>query len=652
MFCSCRWRNFRGLLRIYDGEFFKDCTVIVFKHKGELKYDVYVDSIVECPKVPKVTYITDLKSYLKENSQLIGFNNQSFDNQVLQKILKENIKGEEVYSYSQNIIKSKDKKREFQDKRLSFSYLDLYKINHYDNPARATSLKKLEFNYRRKKIADLPFHHSETTNTVAKLEMIIRYCIEDTNVTEECYEKTLEAIKLRQSLTEIYSKEFQGFNCMNLSDSAIGEELNLLYYCKETGLDYYEVKYNVPKYPDLVIEFKDCIPEIVEFKTPELQELLIELKNTKVSGTKEFKKKINFRGLIISLGQGGLHSEDPPRIIRQSDDEKLIDADITGQYPLEIIKRKLFPRHLSKEWVINAEKRYKERAALKPFIKTDNTIKAKSDALKIQLNASLYGKTNSEFSWQYDPLVTMKTTLGCQTTMLMLVEELMINKFTVVSINTDGIVTLVDKTKEHEFYSILNSWSKKVGNDDLGGFEYTEYEFIAQTSVNDYIAKSVTGEVKCKGDFLTYKDFQKGMWHKDSSARIIPLALENYFIHNTPVEETVNSCKSLYEFCYGVKKQKAPKKGEFKWLISEIKNKLVKNSLSEDRFIRYYIGGTTTVNKLYDDGEIKNLSTKENPVTICQYIRKDGIPENLDLNFYINEAKELICTMEELEKEN
>nr|MBP8994683.1 hypothetical protein [Bacteroidales bacterium] len=64
--------------------------------------------------------------------------------------------------------------------------------------------------------------------------------------------------------------------------------------------------------------------------------------------------------------------------------------------------------------------------------------------------------------------------------------------------------------------------------------------------------------------------------------------------------------------------------------------------VSEDRFIRYYIGGNVTINKLYFGGDIQSLPTKDNPVTVLQTIRKDVLPENLDKEFYIKECKEII----------
>ena len=218
--------------------------------------------------------------------------------------------------------------------------------------------------------------------------------------------------------------------------------------------------------------------------------------------------------------------------------------------------------------------------------------------------------------------------------------------FILLVLNTDGAEFYVDRTKEDLFKEICIEWEVLTNNNNYGKLEYGEYDFIAQLSVNDYIAKTTSGELKRKGSFLTYEDIKADMWHKDSSAMIIPFALQEYFVNNVSPETTINNCNNIFEFCYGSKKQKAAKKGSFKWLISEVNdNNMVTSYLSEDRFMRYYIGGKTTINKLYENFDISNLSTKENPVTVAQYLRREEIikqgnnayPE-LNKQFYIDEC--------------
>jgi len=377
--------------KIFDGEFLADCTVIVFKWGKE--YDAFVacniDYNITIPKC-KIHPLNEIKDYIKEHNQLIGYNNQFFDNPILEKIIRGMLSPELIYEYSQGLIKSKDRfRRDFKDHQLSFSYLDLLKINHYDNPARATSLKKLEFNYRRKKIMDLPFHHSLSVTKVAQLESVIRYCMEDVDTTEECYDKSKQAIIFRQSLSD-------KLDATNLSDVAIGEELNAIEYAKLSGIDIWELKKNKPKFDNLSIKFKDCIPDYIKFKTQILSDFLVELKSVVVNKTKGFEKKISYENNIIAYGQGGIHTVNNPGIIRADNNYCIMTIDVASQYPSNIIKRNLHPRHLSTIWSSNIRNTYLKRInEYKPNAKTDIKMASLSDAAKLQMNGGGLNKYHS-----------------------------------------------------------------------------------------------------------------------------------------------------------------------------------------------------------------------------------------------------------------
>ena len=109
--------------------------------------------------------------YLAKNKQrMIGFNNLGFDYPVLHAIMEQAkeakrqgvqyyIDANDVYNIAMaqiqtardgfaKIVKSEDE---------IIPQIDLFKINHFDNKARMTSLKMLEFNMLSDNIEDLPF---------------------------------------------------------------------------------------------------------------------------------------------------------------------------------------------------------------------------------------------------------------------------------------------------------------------------------------------------------------------------------------------------------------------------------------------------------------------------------------------------------------
>lgn len=140
-----------------------------------------------------------------------------------------------------------------------------------------------------------------------------------------------------------------------------------------------------------------------------------------------------------------------------------------------------------------------------------------------------------------------KVTIGNQVEILMLIEALELEGIHCVSANTDGIVCLFNKSLDETYYKICKEWEVIVGNDTLGQLEYADYKLLAQTSVNDYIAIK-DGEVKTKGDFVS--EFEL---HKNKSAKIVPLALQQYFINGTPVEKTIKECTNIFDFTLGAK---------------------------------------------------------------------------------------------------
>jgi hypothetical protein len=656
-------------MKVFDEEFYPDCAVFVFKEYGKNEYDVFVDSTVDITtlslrKSIALHTLDELIPYFCKNKRkLVGFFNQAYDNQLLMMALKKKVGYKELYEYNKSLIEGdKSKKkfyRDYNDKEISkyFSYIDLYKVNHYDFRGRQCSLKKLEFNYRRKSIKDLPYPIGSSINTKEKLSKVILYCCEDVDVTEECYDKTLPAIKHRLLLNKDYENLVPGFNSLNWSDVKIGDYENLYHYCKETGLTEEEVRGSVPDYSSDTILYSDCIPDFIHFSTLELKSFYEDLvqRTVKVSdlgGDKkdDFKDIVVFDGVEYTVALGGIHSKDVARKISSDKDYVLVEADCGSQYPSELIKRELFPRHLCPKWIKNLASRVKERLyKWKPKAKVDPYSKSMADRIKISANGGAYGKLKEPYSWQYDPQIALSVTLSCQLQILMLVEMLYIRGIHTLSANTDGILVRVKRTQIQEFHNICIQWEKLTLNTELGKLEFSECEFIAQTGVNDYILKKVSGEVKRKGDFMIYEDITQDNWHKDSSARIIPMALEKYFLEGTPVEETVNSHNDIHDFCLGVSKTRA-----FTWLISTLTpNGVISNHTSHDRFIRYFVGGYSSISKSWKDRDGFTQVEATTPVTLAQTLSRSEIIKgnnkypSLNRNWYIYKAKKLIKNIED-----
>ena len=101
---------------------------------------------------------------LKESgARMVGFNNLGFDYPILHMLIRMgHSDAKTLYQKAQSIIASQDGDKSrwthlVKPSDRFVTQIDLFKIHHFDNKARATSLKVLEFNMRSDSIEDLPF---------------------------------------------------------------------------------------------------------------------------------------------------------------------------------------------------------------------------------------------------------------------------------------------------------------------------------------------------------------------------------------------------------------------------------------------------------------------------------------------------------------
>jgi hypothetical protein len=109
--------------------------------------------------------IIEFLQYLKDtNARMVGYNNLGFDYPVLHTLIRMGKSdARTLYDKAMAIINSQDDDEggkwmhQVNPTDRFVDQLDLFKIHHFDNKARATSLKMLEFNMRSDTIEDLPF---------------------------------------------------------------------------------------------------------------------------------------------------------------------------------------------------------------------------------------------------------------------------------------------------------------------------------------------------------------------------------------------------------------------------------------------------------------------------------------------------------------
>jgi hypothetical protein len=574
----------------------------------------------------------------------VGYNNLRFDSQIVEWIIRNYDYWHEVprlelcakiAQKAQDVIHDAnyDVFAEYREEQLTLKQIDLFKINHYDNKNRMVSLKRLEFEMDLENIEEMPVHHTKVNMTKEDIAITREYCRNDVHATYEFYKITTgntkhplyednNQIELRQDI----EAEF-GIPCLNYSDSKIGDEMIKKYYCEEKGIDLKDI----PKkgFFRKEIKVKHCIADYIKFETPQLKTFLKDVQGLVLGLQDDFKESINFYGNVYTFAKGGLHTENKPQIFEADEEHDIIDWDVSSYYPAIGINNSRYPAHLGKAFLTGYKKMFDRRLELKPQAKTDKRIKGIVGALKLAVN-SVYGKSSDMQSWIYDRQYTMFTTITGEFSLLMLIEAYELAGINVISANTDGVTIRIKKSLIDKMYEI-NTWWEQLTRYEL---ERTDYAKIIFSTVNDYIAVKTNGEVKKKGDFLT--DFEL---HKNKSARVVPIALEKYFINGNPVADTIRKHNNIYDFAM---RQRANRDFHFEG-ISEGKTRVY------NKLIRYYVSktGEKLLKVKKEDStsgaaSVSQVEAGEWVMTVCNHLTANHPLDNIDHSYYIERAERII----------
>ena len=458
-----------------------------------------------------------------------------------------------------------------------------------------------------------------------KIDEMISYNINDVKSTYSLFNYLVKNgdIDLRLFIEQEY-----GFNALSMDSVKFGETLIAKKVCEELHINKRQLEQM--RSPMDNIPLKDVILPFIRYENPKFQEALEDMKKQVVSsknkkpGEKNYENKFVVSGVRYSIGVGGIHSLNEPRIYVPKEDEYLGHLDVASMYPSFIVRYGWFPRHLGKAGLAVYTQIYHERIQAK-----HSGQKQKNLALKLTLN-SVTGKMQQETSWMYDPFSVFKIRINGQLILLMLADLLLQHSCEIVQVNTDGVMFIAKKAYKD---AIMESVAKLEQLTKLS-FEADSYEAFYQFAVNDYFgvvdgfSQSRNPKlIEKKGMFITEPVLGKGL-----APTIIPEAVINYFVFNIPVEDTIRNCDDIRKFLMS---QRVDKKFKVEY---------------DDKYIqrinRWY--ASTNGCYLYTVDESKtpvkysNL-LKKSGVTILNYI-DDISTKNRKINYpyYISEARKII----------
>jgi len=558
-------------------------------------------------------------------ARMVGFNNLGFDYPVLHTlILTGRCEPSILYKKAMMIIQSQDDDNRwvhqvYKDDRF-IEQIDLYKIHHFDNRAKATSLKVLEFNMRADSIEDLPFPVGKNL-TRDEIVVLKKYNMHDVKMTKLFYHQTLKMIKFREELTRNYQRDF-----MNHNDTKIGKDYFIM-KLQEAGVECYEYgsKGRTPRQTrrSSIQLFHAILPSI-SFQQPEFNRMVEWLRGQTIVETKAVYKdlSVTIKGFKFVFGLGGIHGSVDSRIVESDNRYVLIDLDVSSYYPNLAIVNNFYPQHLGEmfckiyKWLYEERRKYKKKST-------------ESEMLKLALNG-VYGDSNSVFSVFYDPLFTMRITLNGQLLLCQLAERVM--QFSeLIQINTDGMTVRILRDDLVKLQIVCQTWEGETGL----SLESAAYSKMFIRDVNNYLAVYDNGDIKRKGAYEYDLD-----WNQNHSALVIPMVAEKVLVEGVSIRETVENWSERMDFMMRVKVPRSSR------LVIQYPSQWGDTDFPLQNITRYYVavdGGNLVkiMPPLKGNTEDRRFNIESGwGVQVCNDIKDAGnLP--IDYEYYIQEVEKL-----------
>jgi len=621
---------------VYDLETLTNCFVGVFlSYKGSNRHVFIVHPL----KNDLPDLIRFLQACKKEKSWFFGYNNISFDAQIIEHILKNADRyitidadefTREIYSYAQTVIE-KSNRGEWQDYpewKLSMRQVDIFKLNHWDNDAKRTSLKWVQYGIDWHNVEEMPHPHYKPVIGLETLSTIVKYCINDVESTKAIFvdENMKKQINLRGKL----SKEYD-INLYSASEPRISKEIFIHFLSKKL------------KYPAKVIKelrtIRDCVPvdplilPYVEFRTPEFNNMLswfkklnIVITDGKIKGPQHI---MTYKGVDTVYALGGIHGCIKSGIYESDKDWAIVTADVTSFYPNLAIRNKWSPAHIPNdafcelyEWFFEERKKYDKKNPLNYLF-------------KIILN-STYGLSKSKHSFLYDPELTFRITVNGQLLLSMLYEmiSLRIPEGIALMQNTDGLEFKIPRDKVELFNQVCKEWETLTSLQ----LETDTYRKMIIRDVNNYIAVYESGGVKCKGAF----EFKDLPLHKNKSFLVVPKALYEYFVNGVKPQDYLDTNKNIFDYCGGAKI-----KGDWFFTAEYIKDGMYyKDKLQ--KLVRYYVAtsGVKLVKSHPDGRDIQLESGKWLQRVFNKFYDCPFDDYQVDKRYYLEQINQEIANIE------
>lgn len=469
------------------------------------------------------------------------------------------------------------------------------------------SLKLYSGRMHSRRMQELPFEHDRRL-TADEIDVLRGYHGNDMQVTVDFYNELKPQLELRCFMSDQY-----GIDLRSKSDAQIAEAVIKTEIERMTGERVYKPEIRTGS-------FRYKPPAFLRFESERMREVFEIVKAAKftVGSDGVVRMPEEIAGLEVCIGSstyvmgiGGLHSTEKS-VAHKSDDEYVLkDRDVASYYPNIILQTGLAPRHLGKPFLNVYRPIVESRLADKLAGRVNE-----AETKKIVVNGG-FGKLGSPYSILYAPNLMIQVTVTGQLSLLMLIDRMEAHGFSVVSANTDGFVTKVDRARDELFESLVWDWELETGFET----EETIYSALYSRDINNYVAFTPNGKVKLKGAYTPAGRGLKGAsgLKKNPNLEISIEAAVTWLRDGTPVEDTIEDCRDVRKFV----------------TVRTVKGGALHNGQYVGKAIRWY----------YAKGEDGCLSYKTNGNTVPRsqgakplMLLPDELPGDVDYSFYIREA--------------
>lgn len=530
---------------IYDVEVFKEDWLVVFRSVEEGSDHVVIHNNNH-----------QLREFLQTPDLMLGgFNNKFYDDAIIHAIWHgaDNLI---VKQLNDHIIEGK---MWWEFPFLNYKKKQFQSFDLRDDLQMGLSLKAIEGHLGQSIVeSDVDFRLDRKL-TDDELEETIEYCKTDVDNTFLLYKTRSNYIDSKKTVARIKGMdEAEAITLTNAKLTARFLDAKKTMYMDE--MEYTPPKeLQLGKYEHVLKFFMDPVKytlyelrKELETETRKTRIGVINRRIAKIEKGNRYDCKLesDISDVPHTYAWGGIHGAIPNYVQYEQEGYKMVTIDVGSYYPSMMIEYNYISRS------VPDAKGFADIYHTRMKAKQEGD-KETSNALKLILN-TCYGAMKNQYNDLYDARNASAICITGQLLLTDLIDKLeVVEGFELIQSNTDGLMIRYPEVHDNQVVAIVTEWEQRTRMN----MEYTDIHAIAQKDVNNYVMSS--GEVYYYEDGVKvvaeedrnklelkggYVSLAKGGHFENNSLVIVHKALVEYFINQTPVEDTIIACDNVEEF--------------------------------------------------------------------------------------------------------